>query len=211
MSSNASSLSLVAASIQERVNTLHTERVTLQQLQGQLEIQKTLLESEKKRMTSVRKQYLMETQDRNEAELEMLETLQDCDKLTAETHGLVAVQTPSLQEKAESIRQIHVKSDHDLYATHLTDMLTNQRQMEEKLHHYNKKKLQKETLLNQLAMKTNQYLDDAEEMKKKTEQVCDATVKLDAFETKTNEDIASLSIQIRALLAKVRTDGDMYV
>jgi hypothetical protein len=211
MSSNASSLSLVAASIQERVNTLHTERVTLQQLQGQLEIQKTLLESEKKRMTSVRKQYLMETQDRNEAELEMLETLQDCDKLTAETHGLVAVQTPSLQEKAESIRQIHVTSDHDLYATHLTDMLTNQRQMEEKLHHYNKKKLQKENLLNQLAMKTNQYLDDAEEMKKKTEQVCDATVKLDAFETKTNEDIASLSIQIRALLAKVRTDGDMYV
>ena len=206
MSSNSSTLSAVAASIQERVNTLNSERHSLQQLQEQLETEKSLLENEKKRMKSVRKKYLALVQERNEVELQLLEMGQHCDALTSEIEHLTVNQIPAFQAKIESIHQLQMTSDIELYTTHLTNILLNQRQMEEKLYHYNKKKVKRETLLKQLALKTNKHNDDFEETIKQIQENRNAIVKLEEFEAKTNEEISSMSIQIRALLSKVRTE-----
>jgi len=205
-SSNASSSSLasitaIARRIQEKNNTLQSERERLLQLQQKLSNLQQEHSIQQKQIAQSRYHLLKETARAANLEMEWMDRCASTEK----SKSMVNQHDREIQVLTERLAQIRKECQRDeeeVYAPHLTKITIYQKTLERDLADIRKRKREREEKLASLDSQHQENSTSIKRMKCDKEKIEADLLMMEHEERAEDEEIAALAMQIKATLAK---------
>ena len=196
------SISIVLARIQERANQLSSERATHELLCAEQEDAKKILEEKRHDNLALKRKLLASIRDRTEIELSYFRH-QDAIRDYKNDLANIESSTKILNEEIETIQQRAKNVTETIYSKHVIETETFQRQFSSHVEKLQERKRKRERQLDDLALQTEMYREEATAMHQERTQLRDDIQRMEEQETKEDEEITNNAIAIRDMITKV--------
>ena len=192
-----------AARIRERANQLSSERTELQDIGTALDDAKHQISNQKDTTLDARSIFLSTIRVRNGLELESMRKKRKLELLESDLDR-IRVDLDQIRERTSSLQEEHGKLSSNIYASHFVRIETYQRWLESHLAHQveerNRRDRQLETIRSQAAKDREEIILVREE----TQHLATRIRELDRNEVTEDEEIVGHSMQVNAMITKVR-------
>ena len=196
----SSQIMQIANRIQQKATTLTEEQNHLTSLQNQFQ---SLTKHHKEQTScneSIRQQLLQQLRSRHGIELELFKRKQNLQKLQSNIDKHKN-QITSLQNEITILRK-QISTQQAIYAPHLVHIELFQRNLDHKVNECRSKRRKREEELDSLVLHRERNLELNKDIHKETERVETDIAVMKQVEINEDEEIASLSMQIRMTVSK---------
>lgn len=199
-SNTSSQIMQVAHRIQEKANTLQQEQTQLYTLQSQMEQLKHDLKSLKQQNSIVRQKLLQQLITRHSNESCLLAQHQELDSISQQDF--------KCQDEIHALKQeiqnqsVLLLKEQELYIPHLATTDIYKRKCNDELMSLQVKRQKRDTALEMLVQEHERNLENVQRLKAEAEQWNQDITRMKCAEMQEDEEIACLSMQIKATMAK---------
>lgn len=199
-SNTSSQIMQVAQRIQEKANTLQQEQTQLYTLQSQMEQLKHDLKSLKQQNSIVRQKLLQQLITRHSTESCLLAQHQELYSISQ--------QNSKCQDEIHALKQeiqnqsVLLLKEQELYIPHLAKTDIYKRKCNDELMSLQVKRQKRDTALEMLVQEHERNLENVQLLKAEAEQWNQDITRMKCAEMQEDEEIACLSMQIKATMAK---------
>jgi len=201
------SLAAIAERIQGRNDALRSELGTLDALQSQLHNANQLLQLEEIAHATTRKSLLTSLQSSHEIELQILQlkdAIHSIDTFVSQLHN----DTSILHYKTSDLSHQFDTNHAPIYANHTLSTKLYLLQLQSNLDNATSKKQNRADKLKSLHENAIRMRHDIESMTSEHSRLLEIQAELEAKEEEDDEEMVALGMQIKSVLAKVRTTDD---
>jgi hypothetical protein len=203
------SLAAVASRIQERNNALSAELSTLEHLRARLARAESDLASDEAESSDVRARLLCAVRARHGTELDCLRVAEDARR----TNGEIEVLRAEIRRASERSRELEARFEAEhapAYAEHDVSTSLYTARLGGALESSRRRRRIREERLSDLRERTESQMREADEMRLERERISIGFAELDRREEEDDEETMALGMQIKSVLAKVRSRHPMY-
>lgn len=205
MENPSDSILAVANKIHERALQLASERGARDVAQAELESVRTILEEETKRFHKVRRRLLSSIRTRNGIELEVYK-IRDKHRENIETAIRLEKETKELEQQSHDLDRQWRETVSELCAPHQAKRDIYQRILESRLAKHQRTTERRKRKLDFLHNEANHCIEQRKSASTEIEELAALTTAMEDREENEDEEIASLSMQINAMISKVRSN-----